>query len=149
MRTTISSDLLDMIAMLAEASPDFEICGIMLGDTDRIDQIAPCTNRAANPATHFELDPAALLAAARAERRGGPRVIGYYHSHPKGSPVPSLTDASGAASDGMLWLIASGDGLRCWVARAGGSVLGRFDPVDLAIEPPLARSRRVGQSDDR
>ena len=34
----------------------------------------------------LEIDPAKLIAALRAERGGGPAVVGCYHSHPRGGP---------------------------------------------------------------
>jgi predicted GIY-YIG superfamily endonuclease/proteasome lid subunit RPN8/RPN11 len=82
-----------------------ECCGILLGDANNITQITPAKNVHPTPQSHFEIDPAALIAAHKAERSGGPQIIGYYHSHPTGSPEPSPTDQAMAARDGKIWAI--------------------------------------------
>lgn len=118
MRATISSLLRDRIVALA-AADDREICGLLLGQGGRIEAIAPAANVAADPVRHFELDPAALIAAHRAARSGGPTVVGHYHSHPSGVAVPSATDAACATPDGTLWLIVAGNEARLWIAQPG------------------------------
>jgi len=133
---TIASELLDQIVTAAELSPDREVCGLLFGTADRIDRVEPCRNVAADPARRFEIDPAALLAAHRRARNGGPAVIGHYHSHPSGSAVPSPRDAADAAADGAVWLIvAGGGGAQAWRAVADGAVHGRFDAVALHLVP--------------
>jgi proteasome lid subunit RPN8/RPN11 len=117
MPVTIPAALLDRVLAEAAASPAQEICGLLLGDAHRIDAIVPAANVAADPACWFEIDPAILFAALRAERAGGPRVIGHYHSHPNGSAVPSPRDAA-AAEPGKLWLIVGGGIARMWLAGA-------------------------------
>lgn len=118
MQVGISRSLLEQIMSEAAADPN-EVCGLLLGDEKRIEAIRPAVNVAPDPARHFELDPAVLIAAHRAARAGGKRITGHYHSHPSGVPVPSAADAASAVADGSLWLIA-GDGVaRLWVATAG------------------------------
>ncbi|WP_233130821.1 M67 family metallopeptidase [Sphingomonas jeddahensis] len=112
-----------------------EVCGLLLGQRSQVEAIAPCANVHTTPATHFELDPAALFRALRAARGGGSRVIGHYHSHPSGDALPSITDAASAPPDGAFWLIAASSDLTAWRAVHDGAVHGRFDPVTLAIAP--------------
>ena len=100
--------------MAADASPDAEICGLLSGAADRIDAAEACANIAANPARTFEIDPAALFAAHRLARGGGAAVVGHYHSHPSGEPVPSPRDAAQAMGDEALWLILGGGKARLW-----------------------------------
>jgi len=138
--TEISSDLLRALAAAAAASPDAEICGLLLGTADAIEAHRPCRNVAPDLARAFEIDPAALLAAHRVARAGGPAVIGHYHSHPGGRATPSPTDAAAAAGDGALWLILGADGaIGAWRAVAGGPLLAAFAPVSL--RPRLASAR--------
>ncbi len=118
MSVTISSLLRDRIVALA-AADDGEICGLLLGQAGQIEAIAPAANVAADPARHFELDPAVLIAAHRAARTGGRSVIGHYHSHPSGVAIPSATDAACATPDGTLWLIVAGEKVRLWRAQPG------------------------------
>lgn len=66
-----------------------------------------CANVAPDPLRHFEIDPAALIAAHRASRAGGLAVLGYFHSHPNGLARPSATDARTAAGDGRIWAIVA------------------------------------------
>ncbi|MEG3166025.1 M67 family metallopeptidase [Sphingomonas sp. PB2P19] len=114
MGVSISSGLLATLIAAADASPDAEICGLLLGAGDWIAAAEPCANVAPNPARTFEIDPAALFAAYRRARGGGPAVVGHYHSHPSGAPVPSPRDAAQAMGDGALWLILGGGKARLW-----------------------------------
>ena len=95
----------------AEAHPH-ECCGLLLGEGGRITHAHPTANVPPAPATHFEIDPAALIAAYKAEREGGPRILGYYHSHPNGRAEPSPTDRASAAHDGKVWAIAANGQVR-------------------------------------
>ncbi|MGE4323731.1 MAG: M67 family metallopeptidase [Sphingobium sp.] len=119
MMVEIASRLMEQILDAATRDPA-EICGLLLGGAGRIDTVLPAANVAPDPRHHFELDPVVLIAAHRAARTGGPRVMGHYHSHPSGDPVPSATDAANAVSDGTLWLIVAGRSARLWIAGAGG-----------------------------
>lgn len=140
MAMTLEISIADRAAILAHAAgSDHEICGLLLGQGSRVDLVEPCANVAADPARRFEIDPARLLAAHRAARGGGPRVIGHYHSHPSGDPRPSPRDAADAAADGSFWVLVAGDVMTAWHATARGALYGRFDPVPLA-EPGCAAS---------
>ena len=118
MSLNIPSHILARLLAEAEASPDREICGLLFGESATVLDARPATNVAADPATTFEIDPAALLAAYRAQRVGGPRLVGHYHSHPAGQAVPSACDAE-AAEPGSLWLILAGGTARAWRAGTG------------------------------
>lgn len=135
MRLEISITDRQRILDHAGSSAD-EVCGLLLGDGARVTAVQPCANVSDAPARRFELDPAALVAAWRAARNGGPRVIGHYHSHPTGDPRPSATDAAEAAADGAIWIIVGAGEMAAWRAVEGGAVHGRFDPVALIAGPP-------------
>jgi proteasome lid subunit RPN8/RPN11 len=128
-KVTISRTLLADLLARAATSPEAEICGLLFGNDTRIDHAQSTPNVAPDPARHFEIDPAALFAALRAERAGGARIMGYWHSHPGGRAHPSATDASMAAGDGKLWLIVTGHDAATWRSVARG----RFDPVELLL----------------
>ncbi|WP_019516546.1 Mov34/MPN/PAD-1 family protein [Sphingomonas sp. Mn802worker] len=110
-----------------------EVCGLLLGGVGRIAAVEGCANVSREPATRFELDPAALIAAWRAARKGGSSVIGHYHSHPTGDMCPSRTDAREAAADGAVWIIVGAGQLAAWRAVEHGALHGRFDPVELVV----------------
>ncbi|WP_298399093.1 M67 family metallopeptidase [Sphingobium sp.] len=130
MRVVISRGLLEQIVALAADSAD-EICGLLLGQEGRIEAIASAANVASDPARHFELDPAVLIAAHRAARSGGPAVLGHYHSHPSGVAAPSATDAACAAPDGSLWMILGGGEVTLWRAGPDTAVNVHFTKVQL------------------
>jgi len=123
----ISSTLLARLLTEARNSPAREVCGLLFGTATRIGRAESCANVAADPARAFEIDPAALFAAHRAARQGGPRMIGCYHSHPSGAAVPSARDAEAAMGDGALWLILTATEARLW--RTGA--VGMFEEVSI------------------
>jgi len=119
MTVRIRRDILDALSDAAKATPDREICGLLFGPPGRIDRAEPADNVADRPADMFEIDPRALFAALRAERAGGDRLIGHYHSHPNGSALPSPRDLA-AAEPGKYWLILGSGDARLWVMENGG-----------------------------
>lgn len=137
----IASGLHDRLRAIAAASLGREICGLLFGTAASIDDAILCDNIADDPFTTFEIDPTALIAAHRAMRDGGARLIGHFHSHPNGRAEPSTRDADAAGGDGMLWLIIASDTLRLWRAVDGGAWLASFDPVSLHVAAPCAAPR--------
>lgn len=107
-----------VIAEAASAAPA-ECCGVLLG-RNRIEEAQPAPNVAADPLRHFEIDPQALISAHRTARSGGLPVIGYYHSHPSGHPVPSATDCEHSGGDGSVWAIVAGGEVALWRDGPGG-----------------------------
>ena len=111
-------------ALLAEAERAYphEACGLLLGVGGKIEGIRPAANVHAAPQTHFEIDAQALVDAHRAERQGGPRVIGYYHSHPHGPAEPSVVDRAQASGDERVWAIVGAGAVRFWRDDEAGFV---------------------------
>ena len=114
MGLTVTRGVIATLLEQAAAAAPAECCGLLLGRGDRVVQAHPAANIAADPLRHFEIDPAALIAAHRAARAGGPAVLGYYHSHPTGHPLPSATDCDHASGDGAVWAIVAADAISCW-----------------------------------
>ncbi|MBV9842480.1 MAG: M67 family metallopeptidase [Sphingomonadaceae bacterium] len=134
MQCRISKALLQVVLGHAGADPDREVCGLLFGSAERIEDAVPAANVSAHPTDSFELDPQALFAAVRAERMGGRRSIGHYHSHPNGSASPSPRDAAASHGDGRVWLIIAENGVRAWRAVRGGAVEGAFEPLELVVD---------------
>jgi len=107
-----------ILADAARAAPD-EACGLLLG-APVIVQAVPTRNVHQTPRSHFEIDPAALIAAHKAERGGGSVLAGYWHSHPSGPPDPSATDRASASGDGRVWAIAGAGRVTFWRDHPGG-----------------------------
>ncbi|WP_245653502.1 Mov34/MPN/PAD-1 family protein [Sphingomonas pituitosa] len=120
MGVTISRSILDGMKKASAAAVPREACGLLLGTEGEIERFTECANVSDAPEIRFEIDPAALFAALRAERAGGPALLGYWHSHPSGNATPSRTDAAMAAPDGKLWVILGGEDVTCWRAGAAG-----------------------------
>lgn len=100
-----------VLAEAARAAPR-EACGLLLGRGGRVLRAVAAANVHPDPLRHFEIDPAALIAAHRAAREGGEDLLGYYHSHPAGHPLPSATDCEHASGDGRVWAIAAAGEVR-------------------------------------
>lgn len=116
-----------LIGEAARTAPN-ECCGLLFGTENRIETALPARNVHPASRTHFEIDPAALIAAHKAEREGGPRVAGYYHSHPTGPAVPSAADRASAAGDGRVWAIVGRGGIAFWCDGRGG-----FEPLSYTL----------------
>ncbi len=127
LRFGISRSVLEGIRRESAAAAPREACGLLFGEGMEVTDWQAVENIAEDPDRRFELDPAALFAALRAERTGGAKLIGYWHSHPNGDASPSACDAEMADPDGKLWLIV-GREILAW--RAAGASDGTcFVPV--------------------
>ncbi len=87
------------------------MCGVLIGsradpdESDAVRDARPVPNVAADPRTHYELDPEATLAEIEAAEAAGDDVVGFYHSHPRGPPEPSDTDRRQATWPGYVYCI--------------------------------------------
>lgn len=133
MRLEISSAALDAILAEAAASPDVEVCGLLLGKGLQVAKIRACPNVAGRPATEFEIDPAQLIAACRAARESGEKVIGHYHSHPNGKAQPSPRDTANSMGDGAVWVIVGGKDVSAWRSNDPG----RLARIEVQRSPGL------------
>jgi proteasome lid subunit RPN8/RPN11 len=111
----------------AKAAPR-ECCGLLLGREGRIEAAQTSANVHPEPLRHFEIDPAALIAAHRAARAGGPELIGYFHSHPAGHPRPSAVDCEHSSGDGRAWAIVAAGEVTFWRDGEHG-----FEPLSYAV----------------
>lgn len=119
----IAHGLLARLREEARQAHPAECCGLLLShesDAETIDAIRPAANVALDPLRHFEIDPATLLAAHREARVGGPRVIGYYHSHPEGPALPSATDREHSTGDLRIWAIVADGQVAFWRDTVNG-----------------------------
>lgn len=120
MRVKISRCVVEAMQQAAVAAHPREACGLLFGSDDAVTGWMEAPNVAEDPEHRFEIDPAALFAAWRAERSGGAQLAGYWHSHPSGDARPSATDAAMARADGKLWIIVAGDSITASRATSGG-----------------------------
>ena len=128
MEITLTRGTLDWLLAEAAKAARNECCGVLLGRDGVVEQATAAANLATDPLRHFEIDPQVLIDAYRAARDGGLPVLGYYHSHPNGHPVPSATDCQHAGSGGAVWAIVAAGEVRLWQEKAGG-----FDPLSYRV----------------
>src|SRR3546814_11526514 len=106
MKVRIARTANDIILLEAERIRDREVCGLLIGQTGFIEAAVTMANVAPDSRRMFEIDPAMFMSEHRRARVAGHRVLGNYHSHPGGQPVPSLRDTANAHQDGVWWVIA-------------------------------------------
>jgi proteasome lid subunit RPN8/RPN11 len=122
MVTGLTSGVLATLREEAARAAPVEACGLLLGQGDHIRTATVTANVHPTPETHFEIYPAALIAAHRAMRAGGPALLGYWHSHPNGLARPSATDAAQASGDGKVWAIVASGEVTLWRDTPAGFV---------------------------
>lgn len=130
MTITVTSAVLDALLAQARAAHPCEACGLLFGSGLTVISCRPAGNVHPKPESHFEIDPQVLVDAHRAMRGGGPKLVGYYHSHPSGRPEPSATDRAMAAPDGMIWAIVGKGCVTLWRAGEDG-----FEPLPYRLAP--------------
>jgi proteasome lid subunit RPN8/RPN11 len=110
----VTSGAIATVLNEARRSHPAEACGLLLGHGSHIHTATHAANVHPRPQSHFEIDPAALIAAHKAARAGGPQVLGYWHSHPNGLARPSATDLAQASGDGRVWAIVASGEVTLW-----------------------------------
>lgn len=128
MQVEVSSQVIEAMLAAAEQAYPHECCGLIFGDGWRIEAIEQARNMHPDPASHFEIDPQALVDAHRDARSGGPQVMGYYHSHPNCRAEPSETDLAQSAGDGSVWAIIAAGKVSFWRDREDG-----FAPLSYSV----------------
>lgn len=95
--------LIEMVAHAVEDAPN-EACGLVVSSGKRHRMIR-ARNISNTPRTTFEIDEQAWLDVA-----DGEEVVGIYHSHPEGSPEPSMADLTMCELTGLPWHIVTPTG---------------------------------------
>ncbi|HEV8629166.1 MAG TPA: M67 family metallopeptidase, partial [Thermoanaerobaculia bacterium] len=97
MSLTLPATVLAAVRAHAGAAYPEECCGLLVGEAAtagaRVTAVVPVANCGTAPGREFELAPGPLVRALAAERRGGPAVLGVYHSHPDAVASPSGRDS--------------------------------------------------------
>jgi proteasome lid subunit RPN8/RPN11 len=134
----IAAKDLKRLVDLAEATYPEEACALLVGrrgvaDSYRVTRVEPAANVAPDRGRRFEVDPGLRMGLERELRGGTEQVIGVWHSHPDGLPVPSAWDAGNIHEPRMAWLIT---------AVAGGQAL-----ASAAFVPAAANFFGAGAGD--
>ena len=106
----LPAELRAQFADEARAAFPHECCGLIEGVREgggaRALALRPTANFSEHPDS-FEIDPTAHLRLMRELRGSGREIVGCYHSHPCGAPLPSGRDRERDGSEGFVWLIAA------------------------------------------
>lgn len=123
MRLWMTPTQAEMIARQALDNRLQEVCGIIAGVGEQVRRIIPIPNAASDPAHFFRLDERSFTQAMFDIERTGLSLIGIYHSHPNGDPIPSQADIKQANYPNTAYVIV---GLRhgeprlaAWQIRPG------------------------------
>ncbi len=88
-----------------EVAPD-ECCGILLGpEKSRATRVLRAENVHEDVRTRYQIDPETMLRAVELEDAGQARVVGFYHSHPRGAAAFSEEDRARGAWEGLDYLL--------------------------------------------
>jgi desampylase len=120
----------------ARAADGRECCGALLGCRDRVLRALAVPNSAEHPGAAYAIRPERWLRIERAARAARLDVLGFYHSHPRATPVPSPTDHA-RAWPGYVYLIVGlaageGDALAAWRLRDDRSGFERLRLLEAA-----------------
>jgi desampylase len=102
----------------AAAAMPAECCGALIGVLQRerreIRTIIPLAN-AATGHDRYRIEADTVLRLERQVASTGLSVVGFYHSHPDGTAMPSATDLELACPGYLYLIVAAGGGeLRGW-----------------------------------
>jgi len=105
-------DIVKWLQRRAIQAAPFEACGFILNDGEIIE----IPNGAEDPSRHFLMTSDGLAKTLKPGQIS--RIIGIWHTHPKGSNEPSYTDihamSIGAVQPDWLYLIATGSAVTWW-----------------------------------
>ncbi len=125
-----------------------EVCGVIAGTEDyQVKEIIPLPNAASQPERQFRIEDKALSDTLFHIHRSRLTLLGFYHSHPKSDPVPSVQDVQQANYPDVAHLIVSLNHteprLNAWSIR-----LQQVEPVELYIDtqPPLNTNDKLSEA---
>jgi proteasome lid subunit RPN8/RPN11 len=118
MRLAIPQRMADDLLALAERESPREVVGILaarLDDLERVTTMAPLPNHSPTPTEAFFVEPWKQYQVEVELAAKGYKVVGYYHSHPKGGADPSGPDADRLKSDCVMVIISLAEQrMRAW-----------------------------------
>jgi proteasome lid subunit RPN8/RPN11 len=101
----LSEEQGQMICTYAQAELPREACGLLAGRGGRVQRVIPIANVSRNPTQHYYMDAVALGRHLPQIERESLTLLGFYHSHTTGEPIPSMTDIREAAYPDAIHLI--------------------------------------------
>lgn len=148
MRLWLTPEQAQTITKQALKAVPYEVCGLIGGVGERALQIVEIPNTAPDAEQHYRLDEEIFVQVMFDFEKAGLSLIGIYHSHPQGEPIPSGTDVAEFSYPETACVIV---GLRREPEMAAWQIRSRdVAPIDLyigndlpeAAEPPLSQAQR-------
>ena len=102
------------------AKKESERVGVLIGTAFNervvVNAIYPVRN-VLQSKTEFLADPLDIISSYKFSEAYGLDVVGLYHTHPLGGPIPSSKDFYGMKLWPIPWVIASKKGMRAWLLK--------------------------------
>ena len=117
----LSVEVLEAMRAHARRCSPEECCGALISMSEGLCAV-PLPNSAPEKTSGYLISARAYLEAERiADARSG-QLIGFFHSHPTGSPAPSSSDLATAVG-GFFYVIVGRDGaVTRWFAPGSGGL---------------------------
>ena len=119
----LSQQQAQLITRHAQQEAPLEACGLLAGHGATIERVIPVGNVADDPRHHYVMDKKDLARYLPELVSDGLDLIGFYHSHPDGTPVFSETDRREAYWENHVYLIVGlkhrQPRLAAWTIRNG------------------------------
>src|SRR5690606_26495249 len=110
-----------------------EACGVIGGVDNQALTIVPLANISPTPEQHYRIDDAGLTQTLFDLQNRGWSLIGFYHSHPQGDPIPSTTDIQQATYPNTPYVIIGLRQRHDPTIAASELTDGKVSPVKLRI----------------
>lgn len=117
----------------AQSAYPQEACGMIGGVDNQALTIVPLDNISPLPEQHYHMDDAGLTRTLFDLQNRGWSLIGFYHSHPQGDPIPSTTDIQQATYPNTPYVIIGLRQRHDPSIAAWEMTYGTVTPVDLHI----------------
>ena len=134
--TLTENQMRQMIAHAQAALPN-EACGLLGGKSGRVQAVYSGANAEHSPVRYRMVPQEQLLAMDAIELAGGD-LLGIFHSHPEGQPVPSATDIAQAYYPDAVYIILARPRSGKWKMHGYNLKNGRSQRVVLQVEPEPA-----------
>lgn len=130
---------LESIIHHAQQDAPNETCGLLLGQGCMVTEILPVANVSRTPMIHYEIEPKTIAQHLD-------QIIGFYHSHPKGTAIPSQTDIRSAWPNTVYCIV----GLTHTQPQIGAWMMnyGEVSPVEILSQKQdtMAQAEPVNRS---
>lgn len=100
-----SETLINTLTNYAVECKPHEVCGLLVGVGVRVKRVIPIPNISEHPESRYYMEPATLVKHLASVEEEGLSLLGFYHSHPSGEPIPSSTDIQQAHYPGAAHII--------------------------------------------